>query len=238
MDQPFNWAAIPTCDDFMNGFEHLFDAIGALVRLLNNEPLPLAIRLALASVLGVAGLYKIRHPYMAAMSAVNFRIVPRPSKSVGWAIGLAEMASALLLVVPTREIALVGCLAAGALAFGYVVVITRALRAGEDFACNCLPGGDGKLSRVTLIRAVAMLAGAILGAMGTATTFGENSGHSYLSATGLAVGLVGVPMAIFVAGLSWRKYRTILNDTDWIWVLAVRSGHTAAPVNKGENLHA
>lgn len=212
----------------MGGFQHLFGGLRGLVRLLAIDPLPLAARLTLAAVLATAGLYKLRHPLIAASAAVNFRVIRRPRRIAGIVLGLAEMFVAALLVMLVPTVALVGCAAAGALSVGYVAVTARALGAAERFPCQCLPGLVGDVSPATLVRAIAMAIAAVIGSLGPASS-AHVAAHSILPAAGIAIACLGLPLAATAANGAWRSYRTVIADVDWEWVLAVRGGYAALP---------
>jgi len=186
----------------------------------------LAARLALAALLAAAGAYKVRHPLIAAVAATNFRVVPRPWKGAGSLLGIAEVAVAVAMVLPSRQIAAAGSMAAGCLCVGYAAVVSRALLAGRRFPCNCLPGLVGDVSVATLCRALAMAAGAVLGAMGPLS---GAAAADLPAAIGLAVSAIGLPLAVLGAAKAWRSYRTAIDEADWTWVLAAHAGQTFTP---------
>lgn len=212
----------------MGGFHHMFGGLTGLAHLVRTDPIPLAARLTLAAVLATAGLYKLRHPLIAASAAVNFRVIRHPWRIAGTALGLAETFVAALLVIPVHMAALVGCVAAGVLSAGYVAVTAKALGAAERFPCQCLPGLVGDVSPATLARAIAMVIAAGIGCLGPAS--GDDvAAHSILPAVGLAVACLGLPLAAAAANGAWRSYRLVMADVDWEWVLAVRGGYAALP---------
>jgi uncharacterized membrane protein YphA (DoxX/SURF4 family) len=215
----------------VGGFQSLFAGLNWLARLIGTDPVPLAARIVLAALLATAGVYKMRHPLIAAAAAVNFRAIPRPWRTAGTALGLAETVGAVLLLAPIPTVAFVGCVMAGALSAGYVAVTARALSAEARFPCNCLPGFGADISRATLARAIAMLGAAIIGVTepfrGTPVAIG-----SVLPALGLAAAAVGVPLASYTAVGAWRSYRAAAAEVDWAWVLAVRGGYAATPARR------
>ena len=214
----------------MGGFDLLIDGLASLGRGLGAGTVPLAARLALAAILGVAGVYKIRHPLVAAAAAVNFRVIRRPVKAAGRLLGQAEAGVAVALVLPVAPIALAGSVAAAGLALGYAAITARALRAGRTFPCNCLPGLVGDMSMATLIRALAMVLAAVVGALGPAT----GALGSVPPAAGLAVAAIGIPLAAYGATSAWRAYRRLIAETDWTWVLAARAGQIYVPESARE----
>jgi hypothetical protein len=212
----------------MHGFRQLY---GDLTTLVGIGTISLAARLALAALLAASGVYKIRHPLVAAAAAVNFRVIPHPWKTAGFLLGLTETLVAASLLIPVRPVALAGSVAAGGLATGYVVVTGRALRAGRTFPCHCLPGLVGDVSAATLLRALAMVVAATVGAAGP--VLGSTvTAASAVSAAGLAVASIGIPLAVFDAVVAWRSYSRLVKETDWVWVLAARAGQIAAPENR------
>lgn len=213
----------------MGGFRYLFDGLAGLGRLLGTDPVPLAARLALAGLLATAGMYKLRHPLIAAATAVNFRVIAHPWRAAGYALGLAETLAAVLLLLPAPAV-FAGCAWAGVLSAGYVVVTARALRAHERFPCGCLPGG-GDVSALTLARALAMAGAAIVGALGPAGGHTVD-GSAVLPGVGLAAAFLGLPLAVFAATAAWRQYRRLIAETDWEWVIAVRTGHVAVAADR------
>ncbi len=215
----------------MGGFRHLYEGLAELGRLLGTGPVSLAARVAVAALLAASGVYKLRHPLVAAAAAVNFRVIPHPWKAAGLLLGLAETLVATALLAPVRLIALAGSASAGVLAAGYVVVTARALRAGRKFPCHCLPGLAGDVSAATLLRALAMVLAAGIGAVGPAV--GATATTSYVvPAVGLAVASIGIPLAVFDAVVAWRLYRRLVAETDWEWVLAAGAGRIAEPVRR------
>lgn len=217
----------------MGGFEELYRALERLVRVLADGPVPLAARIAIAAILLAAGIYKLRHPLIAATAAVNFRMVGRPSRIVGVGLGLIEFFAAGMLVVPLPAVAIAGCVAAGMLSVGYVVVISVALLATQRFECHCLPGLDGNVSPATLTRAIAMVVGAIVGATPLVGGVAQDTGAT-LPAIGLAAAFVGMPLVVFSAIRDWQARRVLMAKIDWTWVLAVHEGRAGAPMQASE----
>jgi len=156
---------------------------------------------------------------------------------VGYAIGTAEAVAALALVAPWSTVALAGCVLAGCLSAAFALLSVAALRRNDDFACHCLSGADDKVSRATVTRAVAMVAGATVGAVGAARGAGWPGGTDALLAVGLAAVLLGLPVTVYRTWVVWRRYRAFIAEVDWEWVLAVRSGRAASRVSN-ERSHA
>lgn len=212
----------------MGGFRVLLDWFAYLGQTLGLATTSLAARVALAALLGAAGIDKLRHPRIAAVAAINFRVIPRPWKAFGTLIGLGESAIAAAQLVPVDAVAAAGAVAAGCLSLGYVFVLGRALLAGRRFPCDCLPGLVGDVSVATLVRAFVMAAGAALGSAGPLA----HAPHAHLpAAVGLAASALGIPLATLGAARAWRAYRAAVTDTDWTWVLEARAGRVFIPTN-------
>ncbi len=201
----------------MGGFRYLADALA-------TQPVSLAARLAVAAMFAAAGLYKLRHPLIAATSAVNFRVAGRTRRAVGLAIGGAETTAAVLVLVPVPVICAAGCVTAIALAITFALVIARALHSGEHFACHCLPGSDDDISAATLWRALALAAGAGIALAGPAAGHELYPVHALLPGAGIAMATVGIPAAVHAAAGIWHRYRSFVADVDWAWVIASREG--------------
>ena len=212
----------------MDGFRHLFAALTDLRHLVTSEPVPFAARLALAGLLATGGLYKLRHPLIAAIAMVNFRIIRQPRKSAAYPVGTVEILTAGMLLVPWPSVVLAGCSLAGCLCFGFAFLIGRAIRVRDRFPCHCLSGADDEVSVVTLLRAAAMVAAAVVGAAGpfergVAVPAAEVS----VPGIGLAAVMLGVPLALYCAAVARRRYRAFLAVVDWEWVLSQRAGYVA-----------
>jgi hypothetical protein len=194
---------------------------GQLARLFVADPATLAARLVVGVILVAAGVHKLLHPLVAATAAVNFRVIRRPWKSAGLALGAVEVIAGVAMLVPARMLAIGGCVVAIALCTGYTVVILRALVAGETFECNCLPGFSGAVSRLGLLRAVVMLAAAALGVVGAARSVFV-TGDALASGLGLAIAAFFLPLAAVAATTAWRAYRELVTRVDWEMVLDAR----------------
>lgn len=192
-----------------------------LERWFIADPVTLAARVVLCALFVAAGVYKLLHPLVASTAAVNFRVIRRPSKQAGWLLGAVETAVGIALLIPVAAVAVVGCAAALALSACYAVIIARALRAGELFACNCLPGFAGVVSAAGLVRALVMLAASGLGLVGAARGVFVTAGAA-VPGLGLAVAAVGLPLAVLAAASAWRAYRKLNKDIDWEVVMDAR----------------
>lgn len=174
-----------------------------------------AMILIVSGLLAWAGISKLRSPRSAAAAAVQFRIIRRPRKAFGLALGSAELGIALtLLHPPTQRLALVG---AAMLTFAFVALIARALVARERFKCACFGSSGEEIGPAGLWRA-GLMCGACLIAIASAPQ-GWTDVATTSQALSLACLAVGVPLLI-------RTYRAVkveeerLDETlDWEWIV-------------------
>ena len=73
----------------MDGARYLFHTLAQLAG--HASSVSLSLRLVLATLFVVGGVYKLRRPRDAAIAAVNFGILKRPRKPAGYAFGIAEV---------------------------------------------------------------------------------------------------------------------------------------------------
>jgi hypothetical protein len=117
----------------------------------------------LAAVFALSGIVKLRRPALAARALVSFQITRRPKPLLGGLLGTAEVALALgLALVPG-----IAVFVAVPLLWFFTVLIARALRGDEKFACFCFGESEDALSRWTLARTAA------LALLATLLVFGE-----------------------------------------------------------------
>ena len=188
-----------------------------------------------AGLFTAGGFYKLRHPRSAAASAVRFRVVGRARREFGYALGLLEVVTAVLLVAWPRELALAGGAFALVLSGGFAVVVARALAAGEAFPCNCLSDADEPVSTITLLRALAMTAAVIVGIAAIL----RSPGSLYV---GLEDTLSAGALALFVAGIAitarastrlLQHHRALTAEIDWEWIVAVHRARRPAEQEGG-----
>lgn len=95
-----------------------------------------------------------------ALSLVAFRIARRIRLGAArmFAAGEGALGVSLILSATFRPGALRELLGvAGALLAGFVIVIARSLRRGDSFPCMCFGSREGSVSRLTLLRAGALM---------------------------------------------------------------------------------
>lgn len=147
----------------MGGFFEAGDLLAAGLAAVRGADGSGVISWFLAAVFAVSGSVKVRRPALAAMALVDFQIVRRPLPVLGLTLGAFELLVAVgLALVPAVAIPL-----AAFLLWFFTLLITRGLRAHEDFACFCFGESDGALSRWTLART------ASLAILATLVTFGS-----------------------------------------------------------------
>ncbi|MGK4583818.1 MauE/DoxX family redox-associated membrane protein [Kitasatospora sp. HPMI-4] len=105
-----------------------------------GEWVGLAVRLALATVWGWAGLAKISDPAEAAQAVRAYEILPESLvKPVGYGLPFLELALALLLVIGlgVRAVAVISAL----LLLTFIGGISSAWARGISIDCGCFGGG-------------------------------------------------------------------------------------------------
>ncbi len=161
----------------------------------------------LVLVFAWSGSAKLRQPTMAALAMVDFGVVRHAHPVLGAMLGAAELSLALALLAGLAPL-LVYTLAA-LLLWCFVVLITRSLASGKDFACFCFGTSDDRLSYLTLLRTVALALGATLllygGAMASPPVIGLD--HNTLLQALIAAALLGsvVLLAIIPRLLTWNR---------------------------------
>lgn len=206
----------------MGGAPYLFQTVAALAALASS--LSFSLRLALATLFVVGGVYKLQRPLDAAIAAVNFRILKRPWKPAGYAFGIAEVSLGILLVSPSLLLATAALGLSAGLSVGFAFVTGRALAAGEKFSCHCLPGSNSELSSHSLWRGIGMIIASLAGAVGLLSSRSVvPQPPSIAGAVGLAAAILGIPLAVTSAAAVWEDYRHFMAETDWEWVIQLRA---------------
>ena len=138
----------------MSGFESALALFTELLRLI-TAPTGYGIAVWILAIIFVwSGVAKLRRPTLAAMAMMDFGVLRRVRPRLGSALGAAELLLALSLIAGVLP-ALVLPVTAGLLWF-FVLLIARGLLSGEDFACFCFGDSASRLSRLTLVRTVAL----------------------------------------------------------------------------------
>jgi hypothetical protein len=173
----------------------------------------LAVRTALAAVLLVASLGKLRSTSAVgdfAASVVALGLAPaRLARAFGIAVGAAELGVAALLLAPGAGRS--GLLAATVL-FGLLsLVVVRALRAGTPAECQCFGSGGGPLRADHAVRN-AVLCAVAAGALAAELTAGTAGSLPPASASVLLPAAVAVVFGVAAAlpVVHWDDLRYLL----------------------------
>lgn len=185
-----------------------FAAAGALVTdLVQALTTPPALQIGIWLLAGVfiwSGTVKVQQPALAALAMVDFGLARQARPGLGLALGVTELALALMLVVLPRPAAMV----VSALLWFFALLIARSLRAGERFACFCFGDADAQLSGWTLARTttLALLATAVvLGTPHLATR--QEVGQTVLAAVSAGALLGVVTLVSYTpALLRWNRH--------------------------------
>ncbi len=138
----------------MSGFEAAFSLVAELLRLV-TAPTGYGIAVWILAIIFVwSGLAKLRRPTLAAMAIVDFGVLRRVRPRLGSALGAAELLLALFLI--TGTIPAIFLPVTAGLLWIFVLLISRNLWSGKDFACFCFGDADSRLSRLTLVRTAAL----------------------------------------------------------------------------------
>lgn len=170
--------------------------------------------LLLAGLFGWAGVAKLRHPYPAALAAVHFRILTRPRRAFGSALGAWEMLMAAGLLIPVLRGP--AAWAAAVTSVGFAVITGAALLRGERFECACLGSPHEEIGPLGLARAGVMAVAAALVATHASISIG-------LAQTAQAVVLAAIVVGVPVLAATHRRVRnqwsSLDEDLDWFWIL-------------------
>lgn len=161
--------------------------------------LVLLARWTLAAVLLVSALAKLADRERAADAAVGLG-VPERLRWAAPAVPVAELALALLLVVPATSRG--GAVGAVVLLAAFTVVIAANLARGRRPACNCFGRLDpGPIGGRTLVRNGVLIGVAVVAASGEAAAAGDLVGGISLP---VAAAFVAVAVAVgAIGGLTW-----------------------------------
>jgi hypothetical protein len=138
----------------VNGFASAIALLGQAFDLVTG-PAGYGIAIWVLAIIFVwSGLAKLRRPALAAMAINDFGILRRIRPGLGSALGAMELLLALALITATLPVVTLP-VTAGLLWF-FVLLIARSLWLGKDFSCFCFGDADSRLSRVTLVRTIAL----------------------------------------------------------------------------------
>ena len=150
----------------------------------------LSSALAVAAIFGWSACLKLRDLPLFREQVADFRVVRyRLSRPLAIGVPVAELASAILLVVPpTRRLGALGALVL-VCTFGYAMI--RVMRSGRTTACACF-GGASDLDTVgwpSLIRIAAVGCVSVV-ALGWSRSAAPSPVWTFLAAVGLAALIV------------------------------------------------
>jgi Methylamine utilisation protein MauE len=171
----------------LNGFVSALSLLSEAVGLL-TAPAGYGIAVSVLAIVFVwSGLAKLRRPALAAMAITDFGVLRKIRPWLGSALGGAELLLAVSLIVGVLPIVFLP-VTAGLLWF-FVLLIAKSLWSGKEFSCFCFGDADARISRVTLVRtiALALLASALAVAPLPYASFGQ----TYLLQALCAAALVG-----------------------------------------------
>ncbi len=133
-----------------------------------SSPASISVLTALLSLTFLwSGIAKLRSPYLASLALVDFGATRRSSIAAVRVLAAVECGLALGIAA-SQELGWFGrvvCWASVGLLSVFTLAVIRLLRRGVTFACFCF-GPGSKLSRVTIVRNVALLCAAIFVASG------------------------------------------------------------------------
>jgi hypothetical protein len=176
----------------MNGFESALALVADALRLA-TRPAGYGIAVwVLAIIFAWSGISKLRQPILAAMAMVDFGVLRRVRPHLGSTLGAAELSLALLLA--TGALRTVFLPIAAAMLWLFVLLIAKSLWSGKRFACFCFGEAESELSRLTLVRTVAL---ALLASVVTVASLPTGM-HPGFSSTYM---LQGVSAAVIVGAI-------------------------------------
>jgi hypothetical protein len=198
----------------MDGFRALAELVGDAVARSAEPDVAALLRLYLAGVFAYAGVTKLRRPWPSALALVDFGLMTRARRDAGRAVGLAEAATAVLLVMPA-PVSLLGAAAAVGLLGTFTVLLARSLRRGERFPCSCFGQDDDDLSPATLLRTSALLGLALVIAGGGAASAGMWQGPGWYQALVLAAFALIGPMLVVRSVRNHRAGKELFDAIEW-----------------------
>ena len=178
------WFGNPKLNGFGSALSLLAESIGLL-----TAPAGYGIAVwVLAIVFVWSGLAKLRRPALAAMAITDFGVLRRIRPWLGTALGSAELLLAVSLIAGVLPMIFLP-VTAGLLVF-FVLLIAKSLWSGKEFSCFCFGDADAKISRVTLVRTIALAL--LASALAVAPLPYASLGQTYLLQAICAAALVGV----------------------------------------------
>jgi methylamine utilization protein MauE len=149
-----------------NGLSALGNLLDELVSAVATPAVFGAGAIFLGFVFVLSGWPKLRNPGIAAMAIGDFGVSRSPSPWMGLTLGAGELTLAFFLFLASasgsgrfREVVM-GVAALVLLAFS--VLLARALRSGDEFACRCFGGDASPISGRTFMRTGLLALAALL----------------------------------------------------------------------------
>jgi hypothetical protein len=177
------WFGHPKLNGFGSALSLLAESIGLL-----TAPAGYGIAVwVLAIVFVWSGLAKLRRPALAAMAITDFGVLRKIRPWLGTALGSAELLLAVSLIAGVLPMVFLP-VTAGLLVF-FVLLIAKSLWSGKEFSCFCFGDADAKISRVTLVRTIALAL--LASALAVAPLPYASLGQTYLLQALCAAALVG-----------------------------------------------
>lgn len=118
------------------------------------------LRLAVGSVLIVAGALKLRAPGEFATEIANYQLLPAVAPYLAATLPLAEIVIGLAVLAAPRAWRRAGALAALASFAAFAVAVGSAYFRHINIDCGCFGAGGGPITALTLVRNVALMAAA------------------------------------------------------------------------------
>jgi hypothetical protein len=190
----------------VSGFRHVYDYLRDAGSGFGGSPAYDVLGVMLGITLLSSAGAKARHPWLTAMTIVDFGVTRRPHAWLGkLLVGGEGVLGALLVATPWFRgwVSFAACGVAALVFATFAVVIGRALMRGEVFPCQCFGSLSGPISRKAVFRAL----GFCLGAGVLATTAQQHvvaGTHAALLATTCGAAGVGLVSLLAVATQVWR----------------------------------
>ena len=126
------------------------------------KPLALVLRLGLGGLLVVAGALKLRAPGAFATEIANYQLFPAVAPYLAAILPVLELVVGAALLVAPRAWRRAAALAALALFVQFTVAVAAAYFRHINIDCGCFGTGGGPITALTLLRDLALVAGAAL----------------------------------------------------------------------------
>ena len=119
-----------------------------------------ALRLGLGALFVVAGVLKWADPAGFAQEIVNYRLWPELAPYLAVVLPAIEVTAGLALLVTPRAWRQAAAAALVVLTAAFTVAVGTAVVRGLDISCGCFGGGSSRVTWLTVMRNVGLLAAA------------------------------------------------------------------------------